>query len=63
MTEFQKQRLEYFIKAAKKSEWVQLSPGDVEALEINQKLYEKVVNIYWRGWNDCVDKYNINENK
>lgn len=30
MTEFQKKRLKYFIKAAEKGEWVQLGKGDVE---------------------------------
>ena len=33
MTEFQKKRLEFFIKAAQKGEWVQLSSGDKELLE------------------------------
>lgn len=53
MTDFQKKRLDYFIKAATKSEYVQLGPGDIEILEIQKELYEKVCNIYWKGWEDC----------
>ena len=53
MTEFQKKRLEYFIKAAKKCEYVQLAPGDLEILEIQKDLYERVCNIYWKGWKDA----------
>lgn len=53
MTEFQKKRLDYFIKAAKKCEYVQLAPGDLEILEIQKDLYDRVCEIYWKGWKDC----------
>lgn len=39
MTEFQKKRLAYFIKAARNHDWVRLGPGDVEILveaEVNE---------------------------
>ena len=53
MTDFQKKRLDYLIKAANKGEWVQLAKGDIEMLEIQKDLYERVCNIYWKGWEDC----------
>jgi hypothetical protein len=43
MTEFEKKRLAYFIKAAKNNDWVQLSPGDAETLE---KLLQVYFGIY-----------------
>jgi len=45
MTDFEKKRLEYFIKAAKNYDWVRLGPGDVSILGIVQELhsnYEQV---------------------
>ncbi len=42
MTEFQKKRLEYFKKAAEKSEWVRLGPDDVAMLEQILGLQEKL---------------------
>lgn len=43
MTEFQKKRLAYFIKAARNYDWIRLGPGDVEILgeaEVNQHNYK-----------------------
>ena len=43
MTEFQKKRLSYFIKAARNHDWVRLGPGDVEILgeaEVNEHNYK-----------------------
>lgn len=48
MTDFQKQRLEYFIKAAKKNEYVQLGPGDLELLEMLTNLEKE----YWKGYGE-----------
>jgi hypothetical protein len=33
LTDFQKKRLQYFIKAADNYDWVRLGPGDIELLE------------------------------
>ena len=40
MTEFQKKRLAYFIKAAKNNDWVRLGPGDDE-------LFKKLLEYFY----------------
>lgn len=50
MTEFEKKRLKYFIKAAEKGEWVQLGKGDAEIFMVlladheyvQETVYKKV---------------------
>lgn len=51
MTEFQKKRLEYFIKAANNYEWVRLGPDDANWLSdiLTQKQSSK-------NWEDHVNK-------
>lgn len=44
MTAFQRKRLDFFIKAAEKNEWVHLGKGDIEVIktlmDYNNKNYD-----------------------
>lgn len=53
MTEFQKIRLEYFIKEANKHGWVRLAPGDKDIFQtLTIDTFDKASKLYWEGYKD-----------
>lgn len=54
MTEFQLKRLQYFIKAATKGEYVQLGPGDIEILQ-DIEHQQPFIEGYDKGWEEGIE--------
>lgn len=52
MTEFQKKRLEYFIKAAEKGEWIRLGDSDIDFLEYLKNSYN---NGFDKGFEEGIE--------